>query len=216
MSADENVPPGYAYHVIERSDLPALTCRVLLSKDFLPIEIPKQEVDFSTPTTLDGLFIAMANYGPLVFTVSARPAYDDGALSQWLEFLCRENKLDRGEISTIALGPLTGVTCDAMSLDDQGGPVRSKVVMVADGGRMFMIAGTGPEKLWRAGGAEIEQMLRSFQLASVTGQQPPAVPSNESSKPVKPESEERAELTDQEWRKSRSPTMRAVSIPSTR
>jgi hypothetical protein len=180
MADQQDVPPGYHYEVIDPpAGLEHLKCRLLLSDDFARVELPPeaQQVDFAEPAKFLPLAVFSATYAPLVIVVSARPAYDDGALAQWLAYLCSENKQDRGEIERIDAVGIAGVVCDAAQLDGDGQPARSRLSLFCDGGRLFSVSGIGAHQLWQGPGAEsVSRAIRSFELASTTGTTTPLFP----------------------------------------
>src|SRR5206468_2167789 len=61
--------------------------------DFHSVDLPDETPDFEKPDAFFPLHIAMANYGAVLFTVSARPAYSDGTVEDWAEFLAGEAKM---------------------------------------------------------------------------------------------------------------------------
>lgn len=180
MANEQDIPPGYHYEVIDPpAGLEHLKCRLLLSNDFARVELPPeaQQVDFTEPAKFLPLAVFSATYAPLIIVVSARPAYDDGALSQWLAYLCGENKQDRGEIEQVDAVGISGVVCDAAQLDGDGDPARSRLSLFCDGGRLFSVSGIGAHQLWKGPGAEsVSRAIRSFELASTTGKTPPLFP----------------------------------------
>jgi hypothetical protein len=174
MSDVNDTPAGYHFEVIDPpAGLEHLRCRLLVPDDFQRVPLPPEayQVDFSDPTKLMLLGVFAATTGPMIIAVSARPAYDDGTMSQWLSYLCSENKHDRGEITSVNAAALNGVQCDAAHLDGDGESVRSRIALFCDGGRLMQVAGSGPEPMWRGpGDAHVNLAARSFELASVTGQ----------------------------------------------
>lgn len=177
---------GFHHRVLQPAGHEGLTCRFLCPDDFKALEIPAEEADFANPVRFMPLGLMMAEYGMALFSVGARPAYDDGAVSQWLDFLCREQKFDRGEMETIEIGGMPAVACDAIQLAD-GMPVRMRLVLFEDGGRLFNLAATAPEKLWRVAGDSFAQMFASFELREKRGSKVPLTPDAVPQEPTKPE-----------------------------
>ena len=57
--------------------------RMAVPKDWQVPELPAEDVDFSDPTKFVPLMVAVAPYAAIALTVCARPAYENGAVSDW-------------------------------------------------------------------------------------------------------------------------------------
>lgn len=104
---------------------------------------------------------------PPMFMVAARPAYPDGAVSQWLEAICEDQKLKYGDISRAQFGDSHAVYCHAqMTTEDEA---RMVVVLLEDGGRLINLAFMTPEDKWEANGEMLNTFLNSFRLENPKG-----------------------------------------------
>src|SRR5262245_35974084 len=89
-SMTNSIPAGYDYQVISNTNHPGLTFRFLKPNDFKIVDLPAETPDLSKGTAFLPLAVAMTPIGPLVLSVAARPAYEDGTVEQWLDYLLRE------------------------------------------------------------------------------------------------------------------------------
>ena len=173
----QTIPEGYAYHVVSPPKHGGLTCRFLKPNDFTIADLPDEELDFTQTLRFLPLAVALTQWGPMVFTVAARPAFGDGAVSQWLEYICREEGLPLvTPITATAIGPLPAVTCEATQRTDDGMIMRMRFVLFEDGGRLFQMSAMSPEPFWPAAIQKIEPMLASFELRETRGTSTPLMP----------------------------------------
>jgi hypothetical protein len=82
--------------------------------DFKIADLPAETPDFAKSTAFMPLVIALTQYGPMVFSVGARPAYEDGTAEEWLGYMLREEGYQFETITETRLGNLPAVTCDAL------------------------------------------------------------------------------------------------------
>ena len=83
--------------------------------NFHVVQIPDERPDFDQPTSFFPLQVVMANFGAILFSAVARPAYADGLVQDWAEFLARESKLE-----IVSLRPaVLALADDAASLDPE-------------------------------------------------------------------------------------------------
>ena len=70
-----------------------LGCSCLVPDGWVKVPVPEEQYDFGNPTVFLPLVVCMAPYGAVVFTIAARPAFDDGSVQDWAEFLAGQNNL---------------------------------------------------------------------------------------------------------------------------
>ena len=170
--------PAYASHTMS-SDLrshtlvppgrPFLSCRFQAPADFVAAQLPEEDVDLENLRRFLPLGVMIANYGPVVFTVSARPAYSDGNVAQWLEYLAQEEGFDAGAIEAVQIGVLRGVCCDALQ-QGEGLTMRMRLVLIENGGRLFNLTAMAPVQLWSAAADGRARMIHSFEIVEDGGQ----------------------------------------------
>jgi hypothetical protein len=72
------IPSGYEHQVDSPAQHAGLTGRCLKPADIKIADLPAEELDSSKDAQSMPLAIALTQYGPLVFTLAARPTFDDG------------------------------------------------------------------------------------------------------------------------------------------
>jgi hypothetical protein len=132
------------------------------------VPLPDENPDFSDTLLFAPLAILMAPYAAIVFAVAARPAYADGTVAQWLEFVARERGCDPGTIEQQPLGTLAGVGCWAGQVENDI-VMRARLVMVEDGERLLQLSCMAPDELWNSMAPTFERMLESFRLTAPRG-----------------------------------------------
>lgn len=171
-----SIPEGYAYQVVAPQAHEGLTCRFLKPPDFNLADMPPETPDFSDGAKFMPLAVAMSPYGPMVFSLAARPAFDDGAVSQWLEYICGQEGYPHSPVTATRIGNLPAVTCDATQQADDGTPMKMRFVLLEDGGRLFQMAAMAPDPFWSAALQKMSPMLASFELREMRGTKVPLLP----------------------------------------
>ena len=131
--------------------------------DFVRASLPIEDVDLSKPNQFLPLAVMIANSGPIVFTVSARPSYSSGTVADWLECLAREEGCLLGDLRPVRIGGLAAAACDATQPGD-GITMRMRLALLENGGRLFQLSAMAPLQLWEAAHPRLEHMLQSFEL----------------------------------------------------
>ena len=167
-SMSASVPSGHDYHVAAPANHAGLTCRFLKPADFKIADLPAEEVDFSKGSQFMPLAVAVTPYGPMVFTVAARPAFDDGAVSQWLEYICSAEGYTHTPVKETRIGAYPAVTCDATQKADDV-TMKMRFVLFEDGGRLFQMSVMAPEALWTSAIEKMAPMLASLELRESRG-----------------------------------------------
>lgn len=142
----------------------------LLPDDFRAVPLPDEQPRFDEPGTFFPLTVAMAGYAAIVFSVAARPAYEDGTLTQWLTYLCAAQQMEHSEIEPAKVGAHEGVACFARQ-QSEAGPMKMRLCLFEDGGRMVNVSVMSPEPLWGSVADKLRTMIDSFALSSPRGSQ---------------------------------------------
>lgn len=145
----------------------AFTCRV--PQRWVQATLPQHAVDFANPAALLPLAIFSSAADAAAFSVAVRPAYETGAVSQWLTWLTEAQRLFGADVARpYALSDRTAVACTA-SERGPAGEMRLRLVMFEDGGNLFVLTVSAPAARW----AELEGLLdpiaRSFTLLGGRG-----------------------------------------------
>jgi hypothetical protein len=115
---------------------------------------------------------------PLVFAVAVRPAPRKGSVAEWYELECHRQglALDRIRIRRFAFG----VGVDGVALQGGDVPMKLRIVMFEDGGRLWTLTAMAPVKLFEPAIRELSAMLLTFELDHPAGQTAPVAPLEES------------------------------------
>jgi hypothetical protein len=114
----------------------------------------------------------MATYGAVVFSVVARPAYEDGTIEDWAEFLAQQEKI---EIVSMKPGTLAGMPVlmiEALNQTDAG-PMRMRTALLEDGKRFLNLSVLAPDAIWKSVEPTLQMAMTSFRLAEPRGSTTP-------------------------------------------
>ncbi|HYE17216.1 MAG TPA: hypothetical protein VEA69_02170 [Tepidisphaeraceae bacterium] len=165
-----------------------LEFQMLVPPGWAPSDMPEQSPDFNEPKA----FLALAVYvlNPLfgIVAVTARPAYDDGTVIDWIRFLAREEKFEVETCEPYAVGPHKGVSVLATQVQEAG-TLRLRAAVFEDGGSMYVITGMAPVENWPSVQGMVEMMIGSIRLTKPKGPTARLSPDDEAppAGPVAPE-----------------------------
>jgi hypothetical protein len=145
-----------------------LACSTLVPDGWVQVPLPEETYDFENPTVFLPLLLCMAPYGAVVFTVAARPAFGDGTVQDWAEYLARENSLQVERVREARVSRLPCVLVDA-TMPSEVGVMRSRSILLEDGGRLYNVGTLAPETIWPSVEADFDRLLGSFELAETKG-----------------------------------------------
>jgi len=163
---------------LPRPGSPDLGISFLKPQDWNLLKIPDEPLKFEEPAYFLALAIAMAPYGTVLFTVAARPAFDDGTVRDWAQYLCGENKIEIVSDEDTTLGGLRGCLVIGAQ-DSEAGRLKMRVFFFEDGKRLFQTNIIAPEQIWPSVEQQLDFMQRSFRLDQVLGQTTPTAPPTE-------------------------------------
>jgi hypothetical protein len=165
-------------------------------QDFRPMDLPEEEPKFESPEYFIPLHVCIAPYGAVVFSVAARPAYDDGTVEDWLRFHAKNQLGDVLSIRPEMIGDLRAMAADAVQ-PSEAGTMHVRAYFVEEGKRLLIVSVMAPEQLWGSVETMLQTMISSFRLQTPKGQSVPtqrgAVTTPEQT-PRELTPEERAEL----------------------
>lgn len=156
-----------------RADDLEFSCRI--HPDFREIELPVEEPDFSKPEACLPLMAVMATYGVVIFSVAARPAYENGSLMQWCTFLCHAQGLTIEAIGPGMVGSTVCILAETTQVQEAT-TLRMRVAALEDGGRLILLSVLAPEAVWPSVKDTLLSMLDSFTLARPRGRRVPLTP----------------------------------------
>jgi hypothetical protein len=140
--------------------------------DFHVVPLPDETPNFEDPTKFLPLQMAMAGYGAVLFTVAARPAYENGTIEDWAEYLAREGGTQIQSIQEATFAGMPALRVEAVQDCDMG-PMRIRTMLLEDGGRMLNLSILAPQSIWPSVEPLLQGTLSSFRLADVRGSSVP-------------------------------------------
>ena len=154
--------------LVKQGMLAALDFRVEYPSDWVDVPLPEEPHDFEDPLHMAPLAILMAPWAAVVFVVAARPAYTEGTVAQWLDWVTRQQGLDPGPMEQQPIGSHAAVACWGIQVEGDT-VMRSRLLMFEDGERIVTISCTAPDALWASVAPYFASMLSTFVLAAPRG-----------------------------------------------
>ena len=145
---------------------------VELPQDWIHHPLQEASLEFQPPAFLGPLAVVTAPHAVIVFSVAARPAYEEGTLSDWARYLLGEHGIKPQTFSDAWLGELPAILGEAEQPSDYG-PMRVRFAFAEDGGRLINVSLTAPTLLGQAMEPVWRSILSTFQLGTPHG---PTVP----------------------------------------
>ena len=135
---------------------------------WVQVPTPGEELDLDNPAVFIPLLVCMAPYGAVVFTIAARPAFDDGSVQDWAEFLAAQNNLVIESVREARMNRMPCIVIDA-TVPSEVGDMRSRSVFLEDGRRLFNIGALAPQAIWASVSSDMDRLIDSFALDDVQG-----------------------------------------------
>jgi hypothetical protein len=136
--------------------------------DWKIADVPAEKANFDDPEFFLPLAAAVSDCGSGAFTVGARPANADGALIDWLQYICGEDNIEVDTITPWSHGPMRGLRFDARQSAD-GALLRMRNLYVEDGERLFAICTMAPDALYDGIAPMLAAIAESFQVDNAAG-----------------------------------------------
>lgn len=155
-------------HIKVPARIAGLAFSYLKPADFQVVDVPGDIPDFEQPAAFMPLQVVMANYGVVLFTVQARPAYGDGSVEDWAGFLAREQNMEIISLRPATVAGMPGIMVDATQASEMG-PMRLRFALIEDGTRMINLAIMAPQALWASVEPTLAFTLSSFRLDEIRG-----------------------------------------------
>lgn len=148
---------------------------VKLPRSWQPQDLPDQAPSFDQPTHLFGLAAVAAPYAAIVFAAAARPAYDNGSVLDWAQWLITQGGVDLRALGPSQLGALPAIVGQCAAASDMG-EMTTFFAFAEDGGRLVHASLSGPRALEGHVWSAWREVLASFALASPQGATVPLAP----------------------------------------
>jgi hypothetical protein len=168
MTTLELTPVGPT-RVLVATAVPDLAFQCELPTDWFEYPVPAEDMDFQDPAAVQTIARFLSADGVLGFTVAVRPAYQEGTLTSWLEWLGAIQQMSLGGIAPLQVGSRTAASCLAAQ-EGPGGPVWLRLALCEDDRNLFLLSATAPAELFDAVGPVLTQMVASFELVEARGQ----------------------------------------------
>lgn len=125
-------------------------------------QIKESEYDFLSL----GVFTVTKDFvPPVLFSVGVRPAPKEGYVAAWLEEQCMVQGLALQRMTVHRF--LVGWGADAVALQQSDiGPLKMRIVMFEDSGRLWVLTGMAPLSLWEGSVIPLSRAICSFELRS--------------------------------------------------
>lgn len=139
---------------------------------------PKGQPDLKDPAEFLplGVFTPTKDFmPPVVFTIGTRRAPKEGSVAEWLEKQCYVQglALQRMEVHEFLFGK--GIDALALQASDLT-PLKMRIVMFEDGGRLFALTGMSPVRMWDTVVATLSLAILTFELLQPKGPTAPLLP----------------------------------------
>ena len=135
---------------------------------FNVIELPTEKPNFEDPTAFYPLQVIMAGYGAVLFSVVARPAYDNGSVQDWAEFLAQKENIQVVSMKPGTLAGMPALMVEALNPTDAG-TMRMRTALLEDGKRLLNISVMAPDAIWKSVEETLHTTMSSFRLAEPRG-----------------------------------------------
>lgn len=144
--------------------------------EWAQLEIPTETPNFEDPGAFMPQAVLMSPVGAILFSVAARPAFADGSVIEWAQFLLKHHNM---EFTQLMPGTLNGVQCiRAMATQaSDAGPMQLAVAFFEDGGSIIHVTAMAPQQLWGSVEPMFNRMFDSFVFIKTQGASHPLVPS---------------------------------------
>lgn len=152
-----------------------LAFRIAIPRDWNPLELPTEEVDFSSPAAFFPLLLAAAPWAAVALTVAARPGFEDGTLQDWSLFLLDSQGIRPTAFAPAAIGNVRGLAGVGRQ-QQEGTWLETRFAFFEDGGRLVYLGLLAPEAISAPLEAVWTAALGSFVLERPQGQNVPVGP----------------------------------------
>ena len=147
---------------------PGLGFAIDVPSDFISVPLPAETYSFEKPETVAPLALCSSQVALAIVGVAARPAYSEGAVSQWLGYLAHQQGIELSRARAGMIGPHPGVLADGRQVQD-GTELWMRVAAFEDGGRFVLVTAMTAAALAPSFGPALEFAVSSLALAEGRG-----------------------------------------------
>lgn len=140
-----------------------------------PMTMPESDVTLEKLRTDPKALIPLGLYGradaQAVFTITVRPAFSDGTLSNWLGWFCDQEDIKPDAIETTQLSSgLRAAVCTATQVQSET-TVRLHMACLEDGGNCYLLMALAPADQWDKAEADCHKVIADWKLLHPAGSQ---------------------------------------------
>jgi hypothetical protein len=147
---------------------PSLSFTIAPPPEFLRAELPPECSPPADPGQFNPLAVFMTPYAACVLTISWRPAFAEGSLMEWAQQLAASQEFQLRAMMPTKLQDRQAVEMVGLQQSDAG-LMHMRMIMLEDGGRLFMLGAIAPEQLWGSLEKAFDAAQRSFRLIDGRG-----------------------------------------------
>jgi hypothetical protein len=140
--------------------------------EFHVVDLPTEKPNFDDPAAFYPLQVIMAGYGAVLFSVVARPAYEDGTIEDWAEFLAGKENIQVVSMLPGTLAGMPALIVEALN-PTEAGVMRMRTALLEDGKRFLNISVMAPDAIWNSVEPTLQLTMSSFRLAEPRGSTTP-------------------------------------------
>ncbi len=152
-----------------------LAFSISLPRDWNVIDLPEEEVDFSSLEKFFPLMIAATPWAAVMMSVAGRPGFKDGTLQDWSLFLLDSQGIRPTSFSPASIGNVQGLVGIGQQ-EQEGTLLEFRFAFFEDGGRLVYLGLLAPEAISTSMEPTWKAALDSFVLEIVRGQTVPLGP----------------------------------------
>ena len=140
--------------------------------NFHVIDLPDEKPNFEDPAAFFPLQVILASYGAVLFSVVARPAFEDGTVQDWAEFLASKEKIQVLSMTPGVVAGMPALMVEALNETDAG-VLRMRTALLEDGKRFLNLSVMAPDAIWKSVEPTLHTAMSSFRLAEPRGSTTP-------------------------------------------
>ena len=174
MPASKSEPVTFKYRLVT-TNVTRFSFSLECPPEWTELDVPAETPNFEDPGAFMPQAVLVSPEGPILFSVAARPAFGDGSVYDWSQFLLKHHNL---AFTQLMPGSLNGVHCiRAMATQaSDAGPMQLAVVFFEDGGSIIHVTAMAPQQMWASVESMFNRMFDSFVFIKTQGATHPLIP----------------------------------------
>jgi hypothetical protein len=159
--------------VLARRSFPSriadLAFSITVPEEFGPLPLPEEKIDFTDPVKMVPLAILSSPVAAALISITARPAYEDGTVMDWVLYLMKHYRFTPTSMSHGAVGGHHHAHPAILSEGHETQEdmlLRFHMAAFEDGGRFVVAHGICPDAIWSSFGEILHDAVRTVELDS--------------------------------------------------